>query len=161
MPASLRSLFALAVALIVGAFAVAWTVARPGDTFDPQAAIAVRAASFPFWEAGAPFGEADAPDPSLAVMGGDAAQGRGLIARNGCGTCHIVTGVDRAHGTVGPSLEAFARRAYVAGIVPNRPGQLIDWLMAPPALAPQTAMPDLGLTEPEARDIAAYLYTLR
>ncbi|MEL6648628.1 MAG: hypothetical protein AAFQ05_13195, partial [Pseudomonadota bacterium] len=52
-------------------------------------------------------------------------------------------------------------RAYVAGVLPNEPGGLVRWLVDPVAHSPMTAMPDLGVTEADARDMAAYLYTLR
>ncbi|GGG23948.1 hypothetical protein GCM10010964_10150 [Caldovatus sediminis] len=78
----------------------------------------------------------------------------------GCGACHRIPGVRNARAMVGPPLDAFAQRGYVAGVLPNRPANLLAWLRNPPAINPMTAMPDLGLTEAEARDIAAYLYTL-
>lgn len=96
----------------------------------------------------------------MAVLNGDVAAGRAIMASHGCGTCHEIPGVPRARGSVGPSLSGLAHRAYLAGVLPNRPGQLIDWLMDPPAFSPRTAMPDLGLSEAEARDVAAYLYTM-
>jgi cytochrome c1 len=40
------------------------------------------------------------------------------------------------------------------------PDRLVPWILDPRALDPDTAMPGLGLTEREARDAAAYLYTL-
>ena len=55
----------------------------------------------------------------------------------------------------------FARRAYIAGQLPNQPENLIRWLVDPQAIEPGTAMPDLDVTPELARDIAAYLYTLR
>jgi cytochrome c1 len=38
---------------------------------------------------------------------------------------------------------------------------LIRWIETPQAIEPGTAMPNLGVTEQRARDMAAYLYTLR
>jgi cytochrome c len=37
----------------------------------------------------------------------------------------------------------------------------VAWLRNPKAIEQGTAMPNLGLTEQQARDIASYLYTLR
>jgi cytochrome c len=62
---------------------------------------------------------------------------------------------------VGPSLSEFARRAYIAGEAPNTARALIQWIMVPQSIEPGTAMPTLGVGERQARDIAAYLYTLR
>lgn len=54
-----------------------------------------------------------------------------------------------------------ARRASIAGMLPNTPEQLLNWLRAPQSLKPGNAMPDLGLSDADARDIAAYLYLIR
>ncbi len=79
----------------------------------------------------------------------------------GCGKCHNVPGIHGADGVVGPPLVALSRRTYIAGNFPNTPENLVHWVMAPQSMKPKTAMPELGLTEPQARDVAAYLYTLR
>ena len=50
--------------------------------------------------------------------------------------------------------------AFIAGIVPNTPGWLTRWLDNPPAIAPATMMPSVGLDEREVVDVAAYLMTL-
>lgn len=100
------------------------------------------------------------PPPHLRVAGGDPARGRATIEVLGCGACHRIPGVRNARAMVGLPLDAFAQRGYVAGVLPNRPANLLAWLRNPPAVNPMTAMPDLGLAEAEARDIAAYLYTL-
>jgi len=95
------------------------------------------------------------------VAGGQAERGKQLIAAYGCGSCHMIPGVDAAHGMVGPPLTNFARRVYIAGEVPNTNRFLVQWITVPQSIEPGTAMPNLGVTEGEARDIAAYLYTLR
>lgn len=96
----------------------------------------------------------------FALRDADHEAGRLAISRAGCGSCHVIPGVSQANGRVGPSLAGFRNQAYVAGILPNHPGNLISWLMNPPAHAPQTVMPNVGLPEVVARDMAAYLYTL-
>lgn len=45
-------------------------------------------------------------------------------------------------------------------MLPNTPDQLLNWLRAPQSLKPGDAMPDLGLSDADARDIAAYLYLI-
>ena len=100
------------------------------------------------------------PPAHLAIPGADPDRGRALIADYGCGACHIVDGVQDADGVVGPPLEDFAKRTLLAGTFPNVPRYLVRWVMDPPDLKPETAMPDLGVSAPEARDIASYLYTL-
>jgi cytochrome c len=95
------------------------------------------------------------------VMGGDSERGRTSLAGFGCGSCHVIPGVRGASGMVGPPLTMFARRAYIAGRLPNDPDNLIRWLQDPQGVEPGTAMPNLGVGPPVARDMAAYLYTLR
>jgi cytochrome c len=93
------------------------------------------------------------------LTGGDAVRGRELIARIGCGACHVVPGVERATGKVGPPLERLRERAYVGGVVSNTPDNLVAWIVNPRALSPRTAMPAVGVDAEQARDIAAYLYS--
>jgi cytochrome c1 len=62
---------------------------------------------------------------------------------------------------VGPPLNFMARRTTLAGNFPNDPHHLVQWVMNPEEMKPRTAMPDLGLSEQQARDVAAYLYTLQ
>lgn len=100
-------------------------------------------------------------EPAWPVPGGDAERGKQQIAAYGCGTCHVIPGVRDARGQVGPPLTQFARRSYIAGQLPNNANDLIRWIMAPTAVEPGTAMPDLGVGPQQARDMAAYLYTLR
>lgn len=69
-------------------------------------------------------------------------------------------GVGPVAGLVGPSLDGFAGRAYIAGRLPNRPDALVAWLRDPTVVDPLTAMPDTGLSAEEATHLAAYLYTL-
>jgi cytochrome c len=96
-----------------------------------------------------------------SATGGDAARGRTVVATYECGVCHQIPGVRAARGVVGPPLAAFGHRAFIGGMIPNSPGNLVRWVLDPPALDPRTAMPNLGLQEQEARDVAAFLYTLR
>ena len=54
-----------------------------------------------------------------------------------------------------------SRRTFIGGEIPNSPANLVRWIEAPESIEPRTGMPHLGLTPLEARDVAAYLYTLR
>lgn len=102
----------------------------------------------------------DEMPPHLRVPGGDAETGRQLIAEYGCGSCHRIPGVPGARGVVAQPLDTFGARSVLAGIMANRPHNLIAWLQDPPAFRPRTAMPNLGIAETEARHMAAYLLTL-
>jgi mono/diheme cytochrome c family protein len=92
---------------------------------------------------------------------GDAARGRIAIHQYGCPTCHAIPGISAQSAPVGPPLEKMARRAYIAGVLPNTPENMVRWLRDPPAVDPRTAMPALGVDARDAVDMAAYLDTLR
>ncbi len=104
------------------------------------------------------------PEMALAYSaptGGDPERGRAVIEEFDCGTCHTIPGVRAARGLVGPPLMWFSRRTFIAGEVPNTPENLVRWVRAPESIEAATAMPTVGLTDQQARDVAAYLYTLR
>lgn len=99
-----------------------------------------------------------ASPPATPVAGGDVQRGAVLFASYGCGACHVMPGVDGARGQVGPPLGGFRQRSFIAGRLPNVADSLVRWLVSPQRYEPGGAMPDLGVTEPEARDMAAFLY---
>jgi cytochrome c len=96
-----------------------------------------------------------------ALTGGTPARGRRLVDAYGCGTCHQVPGVPGARGSVGPPLAGVARRSILAGRIQNSPGNMTQWVQHPQKLVPGTLMPELGVTDDDARDIAAYLSMLQ
>jgi cytochrome c1 len=104
--------------------------------------------------------EGKATRPYIVATGGNPEHGKQLIQSYGCGACHMVPGIHGARGLVGPPLFYLGQRTMIAGELPNSPGNLARWIQHPRAVEPKTAMPDLGLTEDQAYDIAAYLYTL-
>ena len=93
--------------------------------------------------------------------GADAERGQRLLAQYQCGSCHAIPGVAAARGMQGPSLEAFGKRSYIAGRIPNRADALARWISAPQSLVPDTAMPNMGVSNADARDMAAYLGRLQ
>lgn len=95
------------------------------------------------------------------LTGGDPYRGRDQIRRYGCDSCHTIPGVRTADALVGPPLTGIALRTYLAGRLENTPENMQRWIRHPWAVDARTAMPDMGVTERDARDIAAYLYTLR
>jgi cytochrome c2 len=92
---------------------------------------------------------------------GNARNGATLIAAVGCGSCHIIPGIRGARGLVGPPLDHMSRRIFIAGMLRNTPQNMTRWIMHPQAVVRGNAMPEMGLSEPQARDIAAYLATLQ
>jgi cytochrome c2 len=101
------------------------------------------------------------PPKAPAIPGANARHGAKLIAQIGCGTCHEIPGIRNASGRVGPPLDNIGSRTVIAGVLPNTPDKLVAWLKAPQSIVPGNAMPDMGLNDHDARDIAAYLYRLR
>ena len=102
-----------------------------------------------------------ASDEIVRSTGGDTDRGNRLLRRYGCHTCHTIPGVACAVGSVGPSLEGIAQRTYLAGRIENSVPNMIHWIRHPHAVDSLTVMPEMDVTEQDARDIAAYLYTLR
>jgi cytochrome c2 len=98
---------------------------------------------------------------SRLTNGGDARMGRIEIRKYGCNTCHEISGVAGARGLIGPPLDQIGRRYYIAGELENSPNNLMLWIRHPRQVEPHTLMPEMGVTEQDSRDIAAYLYTLR
>jgi cytochrome c1 len=93
------------------------------------------------------------------VPGGDVAAGREAIVSYGCGACHTIPGVPNANAYVGPPLNEYEQRHYIAGNLPNTPDNLVYWIQYPQSVEPGTAMPNLNVTTVDARNIAAYLYS--
>ena len=128
----MRRASALVIALAaIGAATLAWLLVELGRQNDPQAA---------------------------ALTGGDPARAPAAIVRYGCGGCHTVPGVPGADGLVGPPLRGMGQLSYVGGTVRNTPDELVRWIVDPRGLNPKTRMPQTGIPEQAARDIAAYLY---
>lgn len=91
----------------------------------------------------------------------DARHGLEVMRRVACGSCHRIPGLDWPEGSVGPPLDGFADQTLIAGRLPNRPDVLTAFVRNAPALVPGTTMPAMPMSEEEARDVAAYLYTLK
>lgn len=94
------------------------------------------------------------------VTGGNPDRGRMQAREHGCGSCHTIPGVPGATALVGPPLDKMAKRAYIAGTLPNTPSNLREWVAHPQKVKPNNAMPEVSMTDDDVRDITAYLYTL-
>ena len=95
------------------------------------------------------------------TTGGDARRGVAALGRYGCGSCHVIPGISGATGKVGPPLTGIGDRTYLAGELQNTPDNMMKWIRNPQGVNPKTLMPNVGVTDQDARDIAGYLYTLR
>jgi cytochrome c len=93
-----------------------------------------------------------------ALTGGDPRQAPSLIRRYGCGGCHTISAIAGADGKVAAPLDQLRKRVYIGGMLQNTPDNLVRWIVSPRTFSPQTAMPDTGITETEARHVAAFLY---
>jgi cytochrome c1 len=99
--------------------------------------------------------------PAYTALGGDPERGADLMIQAQCGACHRIPGIENAQGLVGPPLDAFGRRTMIAGLLPNTPDNLVRWVRDPQSVVPGNAMPSNNFDDQQARDVAAYLYTLR
>lgn len=95
------------------------------------------------------------------LTGGDPYRGREVIRHYGCDSCHTIPGVPTADATVGPPLTAVARRQLLAGHIVSTPENMMRWIQHPRAHDEKTAMPEMGVTPEDSKDITAFLYTLR
>jgi mono/diheme cytochrome c family protein len=100
-------------------------------------------------------------DGAAPLRTGDVARGKLALGQYACQACHTIPGITSSSPNVGPPLQGLASRSLIAGKLANTPDNLMLWVRDPKAVKPQTAMPDMGVSETDARDIAAYLATLR
>lgn len=99
--------------------------------------------------------------PASRVAGGDPERGRLLVQQYQCAACHFIPEVQGPNGDAGPSLQSMGRMSYIAGSIPNQPENMIRFLQNPPAVKPGTLMPALGISNDEARHMAAFMYSLK
>ena len=122
------------------------------------AALATGLAAIAFFGADA-FRSSHTKSTVAAVMtGGNADRAPPIFRKYGCAGCHTIPGIPGADGQTGAPLMHLSKRVYIAGVLENRPDNLVAWIVSPQALSPQTAMPNTGIKVEEARDLAAYLY---
>ncbi|HEX8925186.1 MAG TPA: c-type cytochrome [Terriglobales bacterium] len=94
------------------------------------------------------------------MTGGDPHAGADKIRFYGCSSCHTISRIPGANAVVGPPLTNVGTRQIIAGQLPNTPQNMMLWIQHPHAVLPHTVMPEMGVTQQDARDIAAFLYTL-
>ena len=99
------------------------------------------------------------PEALTEIPGGDPSRGQQLVTEYGCISCHTIPDTESTDKYVGPPLDEFPQRRYIAGDEPNTPEVLIRWIQDPQSIEPGTVMPDLGVDYDDARDIAAFLYS--
>jgi cytochrome c len=91
------------------------------------------------------------------TTGGNPIIGKEKVVFYGCPACHDIPGIDVVKGQVGPPLKHVRTQTFLAGQLPNTAENLTRWIQYPQAIKPHNAMPNTGVTDSDARDIAAYL----
>jgi mono/diheme cytochrome c family protein len=109
----------------------------------------------------APATSDEASGISMLTLRGDEARGRTAISQYDCSACHDIPGIPAPRALVGPPLTGMGARLTIAGILSNTPDNMRAWIRDPQKFKPGDAMPNLGVTEKDAADIAAYLESLR
>jgi mono/diheme cytochrome c family protein len=87
------------------------------------------------------------------------AVGPTLLRQYACHACHVIEGVVGPETYAGPPLRDWARRAYIAGVLPNTRENLERWIRDPQQVSPGTLMPDLDVPAEHARAMARYLFS--
>jgi cytochrome c oxidase subunit 2 len=101
--------------------------------------------------------QAGAAQPTEAL----AQQGQQVLLAGACIGCHAIEGT-AAQGKVGPNLTHMASRTSIAGgMLTNTEGNLKRWLTNPPAVKPDSVMPNLNLSQSDIAALTAYLLTLK
>lgn len=98
------------------------------------------------------------------LAGADLGKGRALLDTKGCGSCHTFGGVAAIAASAPPAMDGreFARGHTLApDLRATRERmsakQLVAWLKDPKGVKRDTPMPNVGLSDVEARDLAAYI----
>src|ERR1700690_39592 len=88
-------------------------------------------------------------------------EGRRIFESTGCINCHAVRGTV-ANGRFGPDLpHLMSRDTLAAGIIPNTPENLRQWIENPDSMKQGSLMPAMKLTGGEMDALVTYLETLR
>ncbi|EJZ18440.1 c-type cytochrome (plasmid) [Rhizobium sp. Pop5] len=103
-------------------------------------------------------GRSERQASAIAMTKGDPSHAPMIFRRYGCSGCHTIPGIEGADGKVGGDLSGLRERVYIAGVLNNSADNLVGWIVAPQAYSPKTAMPATGISDKEARDLAAYLF---
>ena len=107
------------------------------------------------------YGREDPIETARKLTGGEPERGKAAIGKYGCAGCHTIPGIPDATATVGPPLSNIASRQILGGHLTNTPDNMRHWIQKPQEVDPKNVMPDMGVTDQDARDITAYLYTLK
>jgi len=125
----------------------------PNFRFSDEEAEAITAY---LWNVGK---EATYQPQRTAVGGGSAQRGKLLVETVGCLGCHVIGDDTRMRNSRGLSYDIAPELTRVGSKV--NPDWLYEWIRNPRQYRPDARMPSLRLSEQEARDVVAYLMTLK
>ena len=98
---------------------------------------------------------------------GDPENGRKLFTDskfyppNGCAACHTLKGYSTGAYPSAPNLTNVSLRPTLAGeSMRNGPAEMKAWILDPPSQKRDSRMPKLNVSDQEATDLAAFLYSL-
>jgi cytochrome c oxidase subunit 2 len=99
--------------------------------------------------------------PARGIVSGGDTEGQRIFERTACVNCHTVAGTP-AKGRFGPDLtHLMSRDTIAAGVAPNTPENLRQWIRDPSIFKPGSKMPAMGLSDHELTAVTAYMETLR
>jgi len=104
--------------------------------------------------------------PAMGYTSSEVTAGAKLFTYYSCQSCHYVQGVNGAspQPTVDyapPLTHVGSRSIIAAGAISNTAAHMEQWLMNPDTIKPGVHMPNFQLSETQARDLSAYLESLR
>jgi cytochrome c oxidase subunit 2 len=127
---------------------------RPAATGDAAGGVQTATAGATLQQHGRPGG----PQGGQGPQGPQYAAGEQLFMTKGCVGCHSLQAVNAPKGMVGPNLANVGARSYIAaGTLKNTDENLARWIRNPQGIKKGVLMPNLGVTEPEAQALVAYL----
>ncbi|MBX3444592.1 MAG: cytochrome c oxidase subunit II [Planctomyces sp.] len=123
-----------------------------------HALMALRIVALPRdeYDAWSETSQASDPEPATEPQ----RRGRDVYFRTGCHNCHAIAHT-AATGRRGPDLTHFGSRLTIAaGVVPNTPENLREWIANPQGMKPGNLMPHTELTRDELDALVDYLMSL-
>lgn len=98
------------------------------------------------------------PASPQAAQGNQYAAGEKLFTAKGCVACHALYAVNAPKGMIGPNLANVGARSYIAaGTLKNTDENLAHWIRDPQGIKKGVLMPNLGVSEPDSKTLAAFL----
>ncbi len=97
--------------------------------------------------------------PAGSYAGGSAEKGKEHFENFGCKACHVIGDDERVRNARGSSYDIAPELTHAAGKL--HPDWIFDWIKNPRHYNPTTKMPSLRLTDQEARDLVAFIMTMK